>query len=161
MKRYFKAFWLIQLVMLSMFMTVFTSCNDDDDVPDVDFYVGISGAKNIDNVIYLVRGDTLYVDSIKVVNREVGKEALISSATYYWDYMRLGTAVLPPYGFAIATTDKTPVGNHLLEIETPVAAVDKPLAVAILAYTVKVVADSTEIPGNPPTNTFKLDPTYK
>lgn len=156
MKRFLKALYLLPLMMLA-----FTSCNDDDDTPDVDFYVSISGAANIDNNIYLVRGDTLFIDSINVVNREPGKEALISSATYYWDYMRLGTAVLAPYGFAIATSEQTPVGNHLLEIETPVLAVDKSPGIAVLAYTVKVVADSTEIPDKPSANSFKLDPAYK
>lgn len=158
MKRNFLLLYLVPMFILGLSLT---SCNDDDDLPDVDFYVSISGGENIDNTIYLVRGDTLYVDSVKVVNREQGKEALISSATYYWDYVRLGTAVLPPYGFAIVTTEQTPTGNHLLQIETPVAAVDKSLGIAVLGYNVTVVADSTEIPQVTPNNFIKIDPAYK
>jgi len=134
------------LLLLPLLAAGFTSCDDDNDLPDVDIYVNISGAKNIEGTIYVVQGDTLYIDSIDVVNREEGKAAMISSATYYWDYLNIGTAVLPPYSFAIATSAKTPIGRHLLQIESPVAAVDKELGIALLGYIVEVVSSADDIP---------------
>jgi hypothetical protein len=74
------------------------------------------------------------------------------SATYYWDAFRLGTAVVQPYKFQIVTNDSTPVGQHLLQIETPILADDKSAAIGVVSYAVEVVADSTEIPQLPINN---------
>jgi hypothetical protein len=60
----------------------------------------------------------------------------------------LGTAIVQPYSFKIATSTLTAVGEHLLQIETPILAVDKSAAVGIVSYNVQVVADSLDIPGD-------------
>ncbi len=43
-------------------------------------------------------------------------------------------------------TGNAPVGNHLLQIECPVFAVDYSAAVAVLTYKVKIVESADEIP---------------
>lgn len=151
-----KKFFLFALV-LSGLAFVATSCDDDDDLPNVDFSVSISGAENIDGTIYVVQGDTLSIDSLGVTNVGSNKPAAITGAEYYWDYAWIGTSAIQPYGFNIVTTPATRLGNHLLQIKTGVVAVDKAPGVAILAYNVNVVADSSEIPATPaPVNTFSV-----
>lgn len=141
-----------------------TSCSDDDDLPNVTMSIDISNAQRIDNVIYVVQGDTLDINSINVVNNDSGKAAAITAATYYWDYQRLGVSMLPPYGFSIVTTAPTgdlpgtPLGKHLLEIECPLLAVDKEVATAVMVYTVQVVASAADIPAGPAQNTFTANP---
>ena len=56
------------------------------------------------------------INSILVHNKENGKAAMINSAAYYWDGYYLGTAIQPPFGFEIETTEETPLGKHSLEI---------------------------------------------
>lgn len=156
MKRLFKFLAILPLLAFG-----FTSCNDDNDLPNVDITLNISGAESVDGTIYLVQGDTLYIDAIDVTNNEPGKAAFISSATYYWDYVNLGTAVVPPYSFAIATNENTPVGRHLLQVEAPVAAVDKELGIAVLTYVVEVVESADDIPAGTPQNQVLTVPRYK
>lgn len=136
---------LLSLLALPLFMGL-TSCNDDNDLPNVDMSIAISGGEAVDGKIYVVQGDTLTVEGITVTNLDSKKTATITAATYYWDYYRLGTAMIPPYGFQIVTTDETTVGNHLLEIESPLYAVDKAPAVGIQVYDVVVVANASDIP---------------
>ena len=132
-----------------------TSCSDDDDLPNVEMSITVSGAECIDGTIYVVQGNTLNIESINVTNNEPDKAATITSADYYWDYRLIGTAMLPPYGFKIETVktegdiEGTPLGEHLLQIEAPLLAVDKEVATAILVYKVVVVASEDEIPENP------------
>lgn len=153
---------ILSLLLLTLPLAMgFTACSDDDDLPDVNMSITVSNATKIGDVIYVVQGDTLYIDSIAVVNNEAGKAAAITAATYYWDYQPLGTSMIPPYGFAIVTAAPegefagTPVGKHLLQIETPLLAVDKQLATAVLVYTVEVVASKDDIPTTTPSpNTF-------
>lgn len=139
-----KRFLYLFLVIFPM--VLLGACSDDDDLPNVDFQLSISDASYIDGTIYVVQGDTLKIDSIKVVNLEEGKAAAITSAAYYWDMFYLGTNIVAPYGFEIVTSDATPIGSHRLLIEAPVLAVDKSLANAFLSYPVEVVGKVEDIP---------------
>lgn len=140
-----------------------TSCSDDDDLPNVDYSIAISGGvyNQDDNTIYVVKGDTLKIDSIGVQNLDSNKPAAITGADYYWDYAWLGASMLPPYGYNIVITDATPVGKHLLQIKTGVVAVDKAPGVGIVAYQVNVVADSTDLPATAAGHSLTVTPGMK
>lgn len=152
----------ISLFLLALpFVFGATSCNDDDDLPDVSMSISLENAKKVDGVIYVVQGDTLDVTSINIKNNEAGKNAAITEAEYYWDYIPVYTAIVPPYGLKFPTykdegdVKGTPLGNHLLQIKMPVLAEDKEIAFAVLAYPVKVVATPEEIPTEPADNTVE------
>ncbi|MDE7468157.1 MAG: hypothetical protein K2M61_07365 [Muribaculaceae bacterium] len=139
----FKKFLLALAVAVPA--VAFTSCSDDDDLPDVNFDVAISGGTVVDGTIYTVAGDTLTIDGIKVVNNE-NKNAIISYANYYWDYRYIGQNPVEPFGYQIYISEATVPGKHILEIYTPVFAVDKEPAFAVLAYPVVVVDDEADLP---------------
>ena len=46
---------LLFLLIVLPFMLV--SCDDDEEMPNVDFKVEISGGKNVDGIIYVLKGD--------------------------------------------------------------------------------------------------------
>lgn len=146
---------LFSLLLLALPLTFLaTSCSDDDDLPNVDITVKMSNCKKLDNTIYVVRGQTLDIDGITVKNLDGDKPALITQATYYWDYYVLGTSVIAPYGFQIATVapteevEGTPLGKHLLVIEMPVLAEDKSVATGIVDFVVQVVESEDQIPAD-------------
>lgn len=144
--------YLILLLLLVPALAL-TSCHDDKDLPDVDFNFTFENAVNVDGTLYVVQGETMEITDIQVVNKDEGKGALITAANYYWDYYYLGSNVEPPYGFAIATTDETPLGGHILEVESPLFAVDKEPAVSVVVFDVEVVASAEDIPGEGTTTT--------
>ena len=80
MKKFF--YLLLLLIPLGL-----TSCHDDDDdLPNVDFDVTFQDAAiGEDGVIYVVQGESFSIEGVKVINREAGKSAIITSATYFWD----------------------------------------------------------------------------
>lgn len=148
-------FFLLALPMLFM-----VSCDDDNNLPDVDVSVKIEGAVNLDGILYAVQGDTISIESINVVNREEGKSAIITSASYSWDYRFIGVSVTPPYGADFVTTDMT-VGPHLLQVECPLFAVDKSAAVLFFAYKVIIVENADEIPDGQGMKEFVVKPGIK
>lgn len=148
-------FFLLALPMLFM-----ASCDDDNNLPDVDVSVKIDGAVNIEGILYAVQGDTLSIESITVVNREEGKSAIITSASYSWDYRYAGVSVTPPYGAKFATENMA-VGPHLLQIECPLFAVDKSAAVLFFAYKVIIVENADEIPDGQGVKEFVVSPGIK
>lgn len=161
MKKFF-TFCLVALPLMFL-----AACSDEDDLPKVDMSITVSNAQQIDGVIYVVQGDAFTISAINVVNQEAGKAAAVTQATYYWDFYRLGTSLVPPYGFTIQTTKAdgdvagTPLGRHELQIECPLIAVDKEVANAVLVYQVEVVANASDIPAGPAQNTFIVTPAIK
>ncbi len=153
---------LYYFLLLALPMIMATSCDDDDnDLPDVDISLEISGGVNVDGTIYVVRGETLEITGITVTNRDPNKEAVITSATYYWDYREIGVSVTAPYGGTIATTENTALGDHLLQIECPLFAVDKSPATAVMTYNVVVVESADDIPSGDTNTSFTVRPGIK
>ncbi len=142
----------ILFLLLAIMPLALVSCHD------VDFTVTVTGGTYVDGSIYVVQGENLVINSILVHNKENGKAAMINSAAYYWDGYYLGTAIQPPFGFEIETTEETPLGKHSLEIVSPLLAVDKEIATSVLVYNVTIVGSADDIPAGG-TNTFIGIPT--
>lgn len=135
-------------LLFALLAVTLTACSDDNDLPHVDFDISISNGKFVDGSIYVVQGQNLIIDGITVKNTEENKAAIITAASYYWNGHFLGTAIQPPYGFEIEITDKTPTGKYSLQIISPLYAVDKDIATAVLAYNVNVVASPDDLPAD-------------
>lgn len=140
-----KLYYLSLLVAPMLFAA---SCDDDNNLPDVDVSVEISGGERVDGAIYVVAGDILSIDAINVVNREEGKSAIITEAAYSWDYGPALFSVVPPYGASFVTNENM-VGRHLLQIQCPLLAEDKSAAMMHMSYNVMVVSDEEGIPSGP------------
>lgn len=137
MKRFFYLLFALPLLMVS--------CSDDNEIPNVDVYADFSGGTKVDDVIYVVQGETFTIESINIVNNDK-QSALIGGATYYWDYMRVGATIISPYTFSFDTAN-LPVGNHLLQVEISIYAVDYAPCIGYMSYKIKIVPSATDIPG--------------
>ncbi|MDE5556059.1 MAG: hypothetical protein K2J10_12880 [Muribaculaceae bacterium] len=151
---------LYYFLLLALPVMMFASCDDDNSLPSVDVSIQLDGGVSVNDIIYVVQGDTLSVESINVVNKEHGKNAIITSATYSWDYAFVGVSVTPPYG-AEFITENMPIGQHLLQIECPVYAVDKSPAMMYMAYKVKIVESADDIPSGDQVTQFTTTPGIK
>lgn len=126
----------------------FTSCDDNDDVPDVDFNVTFSKAQFADDQVYVVQGDTIDIQSVEAINNEQGKGVTIPYVNYYFDGIFVGQNPIAPYGFDIVVPDNVIIGKHTLQISCPVFAVDKAPGYAVVTYTVNVVQSDDDIPSD-------------
>lgn len=135
---------LFYLLLLALPVIGMNSCDDDDDVPNVSLSATIDGATRVDNTLYVVSGDTIDIELINLIDN-TKKGAVIGSASYFWDYYRLGGTIVAPYGMDIDTKG-VPVGNHLLQIRVSIYAVDYSPCVGYMEYLVKIVASENDIP---------------
>lgn len=135
---------LFYLLLLALPVIGMNSCDDDDDVPNVSLSATIDGATRVDNTLYVVSGDTIDIESINLIDN-TKKGAVIGSASYFWDYYRLGGTIVAPYGMDIDTKG-VPAGNHLLQIRVSIYAVDYSPCVGYMEYPVKIVASENDIP---------------
>lgn len=135
---------LYYLLLLALPLIGMSSCDDDDDVPDVSLSATIDGATRVDNTLYVISGDTLDIESINLIDN-TKKGAVIGSATYFWDYYRIGGTIVSPYGMQI-DTEGVQLGNHLLQIKVSIYAVDYSPCIGYMEYPVKIVASENDIP---------------
>lgn len=132
------------LLMLAIPFMMATSCDDDNDLPDVGVNVNFEGVTRAGDVIYVVQGEPLTVESIKL-DDHTKKGAVIGGADYFWDYQPLFQTIVQPYAMTFDTTG-LPVGKHLLQIEISIYAVDYPACWGYMAYNVMVVESADDIP---------------
>lgn len=135
---------LYYLLLLALPLISVTACDDDDDLPDVSLTATIDGATRVDRTLYVVSGDTLAIESINLIDN-TKKGAVIGSASYFWDYYRLGSTIVAPYGMDI-DTEGAATGNHLLQINVSIYAVDYSPCIGYMEYPVKIVASENDIP---------------
>ncbi|MDE6040165.1 MAG: hypothetical protein K2F99_01170 [Muribaculaceae bacterium] len=136
----------LSLMLFLPLVALVASCSDDDkSLPNVDIGLQIENAVTADGTIYVVQGNELNVAALTVTNLDEGN-AGISAASYYWDYDFLGTNYVPPFGIEIQTSENTPLGKHVLEVQCPVFAVNKEPAQAFLQFPVVVVETADELP---------------
>lgn len=147
---------LLYLLLALPMMGLITSCDDNDDLPPVDITVDIDGATRVGNVLYVVQGDTINVESISMVDN-TAKGAVIGSAVYYWDYYRVGGTIEKPYGMSFSTNGVAD-GMHLLQMRISIYAVDYSPCIGYVSYNVAVVPSIDDIPTN---GDIETNPTLK
>ncbi len=147
-----KLFYLLLALPLAMI-----SCDDDNDLPNVEIYATFEGGTQVGDVYYIVQGQELQVTGVNLVNHGE-KEATLGGVRYFWDYMPIGTTITSPYAINVATGE-LPVGNHLLQAEMPVYAVGYSICTGYMAKKIAIVAEQEDIPSveSPADPTVKAD----
>lgn len=152
-----KLFYL--LLALPLF---FVSCSDDNDLPEFQLKIDMSGQTEITDkgVVVVPQGTPFVIESITAVNPSV-KDLALGGATYYWDYVFQGSTLVEPFKMEFDTS-MLPVGNHLLQIYIPVFAVNYSPCEAVVAYTIRITEPAEDTPDTPgDTQTQTVTPQIK
>lgn len=142
-----KFVYAIMMAIVPVLAFSLSSCSDDDDLPNVNVSLEVENGTIVDGTIYVVQGDTLNVEGIKITNNEAGKGAAVTNVKYFVDGFYIGESLFAPYPAYNITDIDTPKGSYSLGITCTVLAVDKTVAQAVLNYPIKVVASAEDIPG--------------
>lgn len=149
MKKYIYLF-----ISLLMPLMALTSCNDDDDLPQVDVTVSFGEMPVLDNVAYVVAGQPFVVNSVEAKSLN-GKECALGAVAYYWDGFLADINPIVPYNVSLPTAGMAP-GLHVFQVKANIYQVDKSIAAAWLQYKVQIVESESDIPADavtPPSNT--------
>lgn len=126
-------------------MVLATSCNSDDDLPDVNISYAYSNAQEVDDVLYVVQGDTLRIDSVGITPVNGTKQAQILSVMYRFDGIIVSNNPVPPFKCTMPTARLEP-GSYVIGLECPIVQVGRTPATAYIRTIIKVVAEQADIP---------------
>lgn len=148
--------FLLALLALPMLLAA-TSCSDDDSLPQVNINLTYGNAVVVDNRVYVVKNDTLRVESVNVTAVREGHKATNGSVSYFIDGVPVGTNPFAPYGIAIATDSFEP-GAYVLQLVMPIYEEGCELSTALSQVSVNVVASQADIPSSAtPSNSQQID----
>lgn len=133
------------LYLLLALPLMLVSCSNDDDYPEVRVGVDYTGATTVDGTLYVVRGDTLNIDSVYVTPIDASKPAVISSVTYVLNGVSLGIAPTSPYSLSILT-EPLKAGKYDLRLQMGVFQNGKTPGIAYVTLPVAVVDNASQIP---------------
>ncbi|MCM1377362.1 MAG: hypothetical protein NC097_06180 [Clostridium sp.] len=134
----------LTLILLSIPTLVITGCSDEDDLPEVGISVNMDDVSIYNDIIYVVKGDTLKITSLDVYSL-TNRSATLTNVGYYWDRTLAYVSNVSPFACDINTAG-LPLGNHLLQIKMTVLQVDKSVGISWCNYTVKIVESVGDIP---------------
>lgn len=141
--------WYLSLLaaFIPMLAISFASCSSDDDIlPDVNITLDVSKGVISDGTIYIVKGDTIVIDGVKVVNNEANKAAAVTDVTYYWNGVIYSPSIFAPYGMKFPIPEDAEAGMNSINMTCTVLAVDKSIAVGALSYPVRIVDSEADLP---------------
>lgn len=153
-----KLFYLLFLLPLAMFV----SCDNDDDLAEVDFNVTASGVTLADNSFYTVQGETVSVDQVSVKSL-TDKSATVTGIRYFIDGVPVFGSIESPYSISFST-ENFAAGTHSLSIEATVLQVDKSITNCAINLPLTIVAEESDLPAGAPaigtfTKTITIKPT--
>lgn len=141
-----RLFYLLIALPLLGFAAV--SC-DDDKAPNVDVMIDYVNATVSNGSVYVVKGDTLVVDSLYVSAVNTSHNAtIVGPVSYYFNGLPIGRVIVPPYKLYIPTSDLD-VGAYQLQMTMTVAEEDYPLGICSSEATINVVSSVADIPSDP------------
>lgn len=140
---------ILKLLFLTMpLLAAFAACSDDNEMPQVDISLTYRNAKVVNEAVYVVKPDTLFVDSVSVTAVRQGHIAgVFGPVNYYLDGVFVGSNPIIPNGMGILT-EKLDPGTYSLGLSMNVAEEGCELATALVSVKMVVVSDPSEIPSS-------------
>lgn len=157
---------LLSLIALPLVAFGFFSCSDDDDLPEANIEVKISGGVQNpdDNKIYVTEGDVLTFESITATPTN-GKKTTLGFTTYYIQGIPFAQTFTAPFGAQLDTEGMTP-GEYVLQIKSELYQVDKTAAFVLISYQLVIEAadsgssDSDDSDSEDSGSTYVARPTH-
>ena len=152
-----KKFLLSLLPVAALLM--FASCDDDNDLPNVDISFTFDNARTDNGTVYVVEGDTLHLDGITVTSLDQGKQAGISALPRFYlngvPAPLFNISYTTPFAFDMEMDVPASEKPYTLSMIANVFQVDKTIATAQCNIPVMVVASEEDIPEDAVNNTVK------
>jgi hypothetical protein len=139
-----KLFYLLFVLPLAFF----ASCDDDDDMAQVDLTLTLNGVTLSEGDYYAVQGDTIKIDGVNVKSL-TNQAATVTGVRYFFDGYPVFGSIEHPFNCSILTTG-IDSGTHTLSLTATILQVDKSITSAAVNFPVKIVDNKESLPADAP-----------
>lgn len=139
---------LLYLLLLLPMALAFSSCSNDDDLPNVKITMDFGNAVVKDGVIYVVEDQNLILNNIETKAIDSDKSATLANIRYFWNYVPTPYLTWSPLPLEIPIAEMPLASNgyNILGMNTTILEVDKSIAYANIEIPIQVVATADELP---------------
>lgn len=139
---------LLYLLLVLPFALAFTSCHDDDDLPNVTVTMNFGNAAVKDNVLYVAETDTLTLNSIETRAIDGTKSATLANVRYFWNGIPAPYLTWSNFPLEIPVADMPLVedGLNYLNLSATLLEIDKSIAYSTINVPIAVVPTVGDIP---------------
>lgn len=139
---------LIYLLLVLPFALAFSSCSNDDNLPDVNVTLTFDNAVASDGAIYVVKDATLKLNSIVTTPIDNSKPATLANARFFWNYQPAISMTFSEFPIDIPMADMPLVdkGANLLGINATLLQVDKSIAYTSFNIPIVTVDSESDLP---------------
>ncbi len=151
---------LIYLLLVLPFALAFSSCSNDDNLPDVNVTLTFDNAVASDGAIYVVKDATLKLTGIETTPVDNSKAATLANVRFYWNYRPAPYMTWSEFPIEIPMAEMPLVdkGANLLGINAALLQVDKSIAYTSFNIPIVTVDSESDLPDGlqPGVATFTL-----
>lgn len=141
-----KLLYLLLLLPLSLCVN---SCNDDDDLPNVTVTMNFSNAVPQDGTLYVVKTDTLYLNSIDTKAMDSNQAATLTNVVFYWNYLPAPSLTWSRFPLSIPIEEMpltTNGSSNILGLNATLLETDKSIAYTNIRVPIQVVETEEDLP---------------
>ncbi|MDE5959727.1 MAG: hypothetical protein K2G94_07090 [Muribaculaceae bacterium] len=151
---------LLSLIALPMMAFGFTSCSDEDDLPEAKIEVRISGGVQNpdDNRIYVTEGEQLVFESLTAIPTN-GKKTTLGFTTYYIQGIPFAQTYTVPFGATLDTEGMNP-GEYVVQIKSELYQIDKSAAFVLISYELVIEPADGDGSDVPPSGSYVATPAH-
>lgn len=139
---------LLYLLLVLPFALAFSSCSNDDDLPDVNVNISFDNVVAKEGAIYVVETDTVKITNIETRAVDTNQPAVLANMRFYWNYVSAPALTWSNFPIKIPMEDMPLVskGANVLGINATVLQVDKTMAYASIRIPIVAVEKVEDLP---------------
>lgn len=139
---------LLYLLLVLPFALAFTSCDNDDKLPDVNIALSFDNAVVSDGALYVLDTDTLELTNIVTTPVDGSKAATLANIRFYWNYLPAPALTWSPMPIKIPMAEMplASKGANLLGFNATLLQVDKSIAYTSFNIPIVAISDADQFP---------------
>ncbi len=149
---------LLYLLLVVPFAMMFSSCNNDDDLPNVDVTMSFHNAVVDDGTVYVLQDQPFEITGLTTKAVDSNQQSAIVNVRYFWNGIpatSLTWAGLPAE-IDMANVPQTESGNYVLGLNATLLETDKSISYCAINVPIKAVESEADLPNGKALGEYSL-----
>ncbi len=149
---------LLYLLLVIPFAMMFSSCNNDDDLPNVDVTMSFDNAVVDDGTVYVLQDQPFEITGLTTKAVDSNNQSAIVNVRYFWNGIPAPGLTWSelPMQINMAEMPQTESGNYILGLDATLLETDKSISYCAIRIPIKSVESETDLPNGKTLGQYSL-----